>query len=50
MDCRMIAVLAEPDEKERAKRACSRVATAFSKLSLEIEFSLMDPSKNVKYV
>lgn len=31
----MRAVVAEPDEKARAKRACSRAATAFSKLSLQ---------------
>lgn len=31
----MRAVVAEPDEKASAKRACSRAATAFSKLSLQ---------------
>jgi hypothetical protein len=29
-------VVAEPEEKARAKRACSRAATARSKLSLEL--------------
>lgn len=30
----MRAVVAEPEEKARAKRACSSAATAFSKFSL----------------
>lgn len=33
-DWRMTAVAAEPEEKARAYRACSRAATASSKLSL----------------
>ena len=32
-DWRIIAVVAEPEEKARAYFACSRAATAFSKLS-----------------
>lgn len=31
----MRAVVAEPEENARAKRACSRAAIAFSKLSLQ---------------
>lgn len=31
----MVAVVAEPEEKASAKRACSRDAMAFSKLSLD---------------
>lgn len=34
-DWRMFAVAAEPEEKARAYLACSRAATACSKLSLE---------------
>lgn len=33
-DWRIVAVVAEPDEKASANRACSRAATAVSKLSL----------------
>lgn len=33
-DCNIVAVVAEPEEKARAKRACSRDAMAFSKFSL----------------
>lgn len=33
-DCRIVAVVAEPDEKARAWRACSKAATAVSKLCL----------------
>lgn len=33
-DCKIVAVVAEPEEKARAKRACSRNAMAFSKFSL----------------
>jgi hypothetical protein len=36
-DCRMTAVVAEPEEKARAKRACSSAAIAVSKLSLSRE-------------
>lgn len=39
----MFAVVAEPEEKARAKRACSRAAMARSKLSLfgfeDLEYS-----------
>ena len=38
-DWRIVAVVAEPEEKARAKRACSRAATARSKLSLELSAS-----------
>ena len=34
-DWRITAVVAEPEEKAKAKRACSSAATAFSKLSLD---------------
>lgn len=34
-DWRMVAVVAEPEEKARAYLACSRAATAVSKLSLD---------------
>ena len=33
-DCNIFAVVAEPEAKARAKRACSRDAIAFSKFSL----------------
>lgn len=33
-DCRIVAVVAEPDEKARAYRACSKAAIAVSKFCL----------------
>ena len=36
-DCKIVAVVAEPEEKDRANRACSRAAIARSKLSLKEE-------------
>lgn len=39
----MRAVVAEPEEKARAKRACSRAATAFSKFSLQFKLGVSIP-------
>lgn len=41
----MRAVVAEPEEKARAKRACSRAATAFSKFSLQSKSDVSIPKR-----
>lgn len=41
-------MVAEPDEKASAKRACSRAAIAFSKLSLEV-LSVAGPLEEIAW-